>query len=135
VTALGAFFAFGALASGISAISLLTPGGVLEPMWRLNPRAREAFSSMGAWAILLLGAVGLACAAAAYGFFAGRRWGYRLGVSLLVVNLAGDLVNAALGSDLRAVAGIPVAALLLGYLSSSRVRGFFRPAGGVSGER
>ena len=130
VTALSAFFAFGTLASGLSAASLLTPGGPLEPMWRLNPRAREAFAGMGAWAPLLLGAVCVACAAAAYGFFAGRRWGYRLGVALLLANLAGDLVNAALGIEPRAVAGVPVVALLLWYLSSSRVRAFFLPVPG-----
>ena len=128
VTALGAFFALGTLASGLSAVSLLTPGGPLEPMWRLNPRAREAFAGMGLWAPLLLGAICLACAASAYGFFRARRWGYRLGTVLLLVNLAGDLVNAALGLDRRALVGIPVVALLLWYLSSSHVRSFFTRA-------
>ena len=130
ITALGAFFAFGTLASGLSAVSLLTPGGALEPMWRLNPRARESFAGMGAWAPLLLGAVCVACAAAAYGFLAGRRWGYRLGISLLLINLAGDLVNAGLGVEPRAIAGVPIVALLLWYLSTARVRAFFKPAAG-----
>jgi hypothetical protein len=127
VTALACLFAFGTLASGLSAVSLLTPDGPLEPMWRLNPRAREAFGQMGPWA-LLLAAVCLACAASAYGFLAGRRWGYRLGVALLLTNLAGDLVNAALGIELRAVVGIPIVAVLLGYLSSRKVRAFFSEA-------
>jgi hypothetical protein len=126
ITALSALFAFGALASGLSAVSLLTPGGPLEPIWRLKPRAHEAFAGAGTWAPLLLGAVCLACAAAAYGFFTGRLWGYRLGITLLVVNLAGDLINAGLGIEPRAVVGLPVVALLLWYLSSSRVRTFFR---------
>ncbi len=128
VTALACLFALGTLASGLSAISLLAPGGPLEPMWRLNPRAREAFAHLGAWAPLLLAAVCLACAAAAYGLFAGRRWGLRLGVALLLVNLAGDLANAALGVEPRAVAGVPVVAVVLGYLASRRVRAFFSPA-------
>lgn len=128
ITALAAFFAFGTLASGLSAISLLTPGGPLEPIWRLNPRARQDFAGMGGWAPLLLGAVCLACAAAACGFFGGRRWGYRLGVALLLVNLTGDLVSGALGAEPRAIAGIPVVALLLWYLSSSKVRAFFLSA-------
>jgi hypothetical protein len=125
VTALACLFAFGTLVSGLSAISLLTPGGVLEPMWRLNPRARDSFSRMGTWAPLLLGVVCLACAACAYGFFTGRRWGYRLGVGGLLVNLAGDVVNAALGIEPRAVIGVPVVALILWYLASQQVRGFF----------
>jgi hypothetical protein len=129
ITALSAFFAFGTLASGLSAVSLLTPGGVLEPMWRLNPRAHEAFAGMGAGALLLLGTVSLACAAAAFGFFTGQAWGYWLGITLLVINLTGDLVNTALGIEPRAVFGLPVVALILWYLSSSRVRAFFRPTG------
>jgi hypothetical protein len=125
ITALSAFFAFGTLASGISVLSLLTPGGPLEPVWRLNPRAHEGFSSMGLWAPCLLAAVCAACAASAYGFFRGRRWGYRLGIALLVVNGAGDLVNAVLRIQPRAVIGVPIVALLLWYLSSAGVRSFF----------
>ncbi len=125
ITALGAFFAFGTLASGLSAVSLLSPGGPLEPMWRLNPRAHEGLMLLGLGAPLLLGTVCLGCAASAYGLFRGRRWGYRLAITVLLVNLTGDLVNAALGIELRAVIGVPVVALLLWYLSSSEVRAFF----------
>ena len=94
-------------------------------MWRLNPRAHEAFSRMGAWALLLLGSVCIACAASAYGFFTGKRWGYWLGVVGLLVNLTGDLVNAALGIEPRAWVGVPIVALILWYLSRPRVRAFF----------
>jgi len=125
VTAFACFFGFGTLASGLSAISLLTPAGPLEPMWRLNPHARESLSRMGAWAPLLLGAVSLACAASVYGFFAGRRWGYRLGVALLLLNVTGDLVNASLGIEPRGFVGVPMVVLLLWYLFSRKVRGFF----------
>jgi len=125
VTALACLFGLGALVSGLSAISLLTPGGILEPMWRLNPRARESFSRMGSWAPLLLGVVSLACVACAYGFFAGRRWGYRLGLVGLFINLAGDVVNSVLGTEPRAVVGVPIVALILWYLFSRRVRDFF----------
>jgi hypothetical protein len=125
VTALGFFFVFGTLASGLAAISLLAPGSFLEPMWRLNPRGRAAFAGLGLWAPLLLFPVCAACAAAAYGFFRGRRWGYRLGIALILTNLAGDLVNAALGVEPRALWGLPVVALLLVYLASTRVRSYF----------
>jgi hypothetical protein len=130
VTALAWFFVFGTLASGLSFVSILNPGGPLEPMWRLNPRAREQFSHMGLWAGLLLGPVCLACAGSAYGFFKGKRWGYCLGVALLVANLGGDLVNAALGVERRAVVGVPIVALVLWYLSSKRVRAFFAQSRG-----
>ncbi len=121
-------FEFRLAPSGLSFISVLTPGGFLEPMWRLNPRAHEAFSHIGLWAPLLLGAVCLACGAAAFGFFTGRLWGYWLGVALIVVNLAGDLVNAAFGIEARAVYGVPIAALLLWYLTSRSVSSYFRGA-------
>jgi hypothetical protein len=125
VTALGAFYAFGTLASGISTISLLFPGGPLEPIWQLNPRAHAALAGVGLWAPLLLGTVCVACAASSFGFFRGRRWGYRLGIALLLVNLTSDLVNAAMGIEPRAVFGVPVVALLLWYLHSTKVRTFF----------
>ena len=80
---------------------------------------------MGAWALLLLGVVCVACTVAAYGFFTGRRWGYGLGIVGLLVNLTGDIVNTVLGTEPRAVAGIPVVALILWYLSRPKVRAFF----------
>jgi hypothetical protein len=40
VTALAIFFAVGATVSLVTIFALLLPGGVLEPIWRLNPRAR-----------------------------------------------------------------------------------------------
>jgi hypothetical protein len=95
-------------------------------MWRLNPRAHAQFTKIGYWAAILLGSVCLACGASAYGFFKGKRWGYRMGIVLLVVNVTGDLVNAMLGVERRALLGVPVVVLLLMYLRSSRVRAFFR---------
>jgi hypothetical protein len=80
---------------------------------------------MGPWALVLLAGVCLACAAAAIGLFAGRRWGYRLGMTLLLLNLAGDLINGALGIEPRAWVGLPVVALLLWYLRSRKVRSYF----------
>ena len=80
---------------------------------------------MGCWALLVLGIVCLACAASAFGFFTGRGWAYRLGIALLVVNLAGDLISAALGIEPRAWAGVPIVALILWYLSTRNVRSYF----------
>ena len=38
VTALGCFFTFGALVSGLSVITFLLPGTPLDAMWKVNPR-------------------------------------------------------------------------------------------------
>jgi len=125
VTALAIFFAAGAAVCLVTTVALLFPGGVLEPIWRLNPRARAGFASLGAWAPVLLAAVGLACAAAARGLWSGRRWGRRLAMALLAVNLAGDAANVVLGTEPRALVGIPIAALLLLFLATGRVRAYF----------
>src|ERR1043165_2478309 len=103
ITALSIFFLFGATASLLSFVSLLFPGSFLEPMWRLNPRAREGFASMGAWAVVLMCTVCIACVSAAVGLLRGARWGYWLALALLAINLLGDIVNALLGIEPRAV--------------------------------
>jgi hypothetical protein len=129
IAALSVFFGAGAAISLTSAVSLLFPGGFLEPMWRLNPRAHAAFGGMGPWAPALLAGVGAACASAALGLWRGERWGHRLAIVLIAVNLAGDLINVALGIEPRALVGVPVAVLILVFLCSARVRQFFKAPG------
>ena len=88
VTIVGALFTLGAFASFLSSVSLLTPGGPLEPMWWLNPRAHAGFVTLQFWAPILLGGLMLVCGAAAFGFF----WvelGVSLGIALLIVNSSG----------------------------------------------
>ena len=79
ITALSLFFLFGAGASFVSFISLLFPGSFLEPIWRLNPRARAGLGGMGVWAVILVGSVWLACALAAVGCVARRTMGILAG--------------------------------------------------------
>ena len=126
MTALAVFMAAGAAIAAISGVSLLDPGGFLEPIWRLNPRARVGLAGIGAWGIGLMAVVAAACAAAAIGVWRGRRWGHVLAVGGIGANLIGDAVNVALGTEPRAVFGIPIAAAILAYLLTPRVREFFR---------
>src|SRR5687767_1841677 len=116
VAALSLFFAVGALAGGASAFALAFPGSWLEPMWRLNPEARSAFAHLGPWDVVLMLGVMATCAGAAAGLWTGRRWGYRLAVGLLGLNLVGDLLNALVRGDRRTLIGLPIGGLLLGYL-------------------
>jgi hypothetical protein len=125
VTAIACLFAFGVLASGLALASLAAPGGVLDTIWRVNPRGHDAFLRMGAWAYPLLGTVCLACAATAYGMLAGKKWGYRAAIVMLLVNLVGDLLNILTGNEPRAVIGVPIVALLLWYLSTPGGRAYF----------
>ena len=125
VTSLSVFFGFGAAISATTLVALAAPGGFLEPMWQLNPRAREQFASMGIWAWMLMAVVLATCLAAAVGLWRGQRLGYVLGLSLLTVSLLGDLANAVLGLEPRAWVGVPIAALLLAVLRTGRARAYF----------
>jgi hypothetical protein len=129
---LAGFFLAGTIMCFTAAVALLWPGGPLEPMWALNPRARGGFDAMGRWAIVLMGVVGAACGSAAAGLWKGRRWGRRLAIALLSVNVAGDLANAILARDARTLIGLPIAGALILYLvRNRRVRRYFgEPAAG-----
>jgi hypothetical protein len=125
ITGLSLFFACGAVVSFTAGLALLFPGSVLEPMWRLNPRAKEAFDSMGGWAVLLMSAVSTTCSLSAVGLWRGAKWGHRLSFGVLVVNLIGDSLNVVLGTEPRAAIGIPIAGALLAFLATERVRLYF----------
>jgi hypothetical protein len=129
VTALSVFFAFGVTMSSLSFVALLFPGGLLEPMWRINPRAREQFAVMGIWGPLLMALVSVACALTASGLWNGRRFGLILGRAMLAFSLVGDFANAILGPEPRAWIGVPIAAALLVLLSTGPVKAFFEGGG------
>jgi hypothetical protein len=129
ITALSAFFAFGCIIALSTIIALLTPGGPLEPMWRLNPRARQEFGRLGGWALVIMFSVAGACGLASIGLWRIQRYGYVLALVLLVVNLVGDFVNVLLGTEPRAAVGIPIAAAIVAYLLSLRVRRRFLARG------
>src|SRR5712691_11129262 len=109
------FFLFGMTMSGLAAISLALPGGALEPMWQINPRGREGLVALGLPAVILMATVSLACTGAAAGLWFGRRWGWWLAVTILVLNATGDLLNGVL-NDPRTLIGLPVAGAMLYYL-------------------
>jgi len=123
--ALSGFFALGALIGGAACIALLTPNGLLEPMWRLNPQAQVAFRGMGTWAIVLMLAVAATCALSAWGLWSRARWGHRLAVGLIGVNVLGNVVNALIRSDVRRLIGVPIGLALIAYLLSAGVRSQF----------
>jgi hypothetical protein len=125
LTALSGFFALGMLISSTSAGSLALPGSRLEPMWRLNPEARQAFGRLGPWAVPLLLTVAATCAGSALGLQRERRWGHRLAVGVLAANLVGDLLNAGVRGDRRTLVGLPIGGAMLTYLLSRRIRDRF----------
>ncbi|MCI0415271.1 hypothetical protein L0222_21065 [bacterium] len=125
ITALSIFFGAGALISFTAVLALLFPESFLQSMWRLNPRARLAFDSMGTWAVILLESVSAACAFAAVGLWSGKLWGYRLAIALLAVNLIGDIYSTASGTEPRAAIGIPIVVAILLLVTTPATRTFF----------
>jgi hypothetical protein len=117
---LSAFFAVGAVICLITIIALLFPSGALDPIWRLNPDARVAFQQIGKLSILLMAVVGSACALAAIGLAKRARWGGRLALVILSVNLLGDLLNAFVRHDLRTLIGLPISGAMIAYLLIAR---------------
>lgn len=77
ITGLSLFIALGTLMSGLAALALATPGGPLEIIWRVNPAAREGFTSIGIWAVGLMMVVSVGCGVAAYGLWKLRPWALR----------------------------------------------------------
>jgi uncharacterized membrane protein (DUF2068 family) len=123
--ALSGFFALGAVIAGVAAVALLFPAARLEPLWHLNPEAHAALVRIGPWAVALMLVVASACALSAVGLWIRARWGHRLALVLLAVNLVGDTTAALSRGDFRTLIGLPIAGALIAYLLSARVRGRF----------
>jgi hypothetical protein len=113
------FFAFGAMMCALVLTLLLFPGSPLDSVWRLNPEARLAFRSLGNWSFLLMLTVGFACLFAAIGLWRGTVWGTRVALTILSINIIGDIVNALFRHDYRALIGLPVGAAMILFLVRS----------------
>lgn len=120
ISLISLFFIFGVLASGLSFVMLLRPGTPLEALWKLNPQARVNLSAMANIARLLMLTVCVLCAIAAVGLWRCKSWGYWTAVSMLVINLVADTINALLLHDWRTLIGLPIAGLMIGYLLRKR---------------
>jgi len=114
------FFAFGAVASGLTLLLLLFPGSAIEPLWRLNPRAHAGFSTMGRWAMLLMATVCVACVIASIGLWRRTAWGLWTALVILSLNILGDTANAFIGHDYRSLIGVPIGGIMLVYLVRER---------------
>src|SRR6266550_4439776 len=93
LTLLNAFFVFGALMAFLAFLGLLLSEGFLEPIWWVNPDAHRALTELGAWGVLLMAAVEIACALAAIGLWIQAQWGRRLAVGILAINVLGDVLT------------------------------------------
>jgi hypothetical protein len=114
---LAAFFAFGTTMCALTIALLLFPGTRLDSLWRLNPDAHLAFQSIGKLALLIMLLAGTGCALAAIGLWRGTTWGIWTAIIVLSANIIGDLVNALVRHDYRALIGLPIAGAMIYYLS------------------
>jgi hypothetical protein len=117
---LAAFFGFGAIMCALTIVLLLFPGTPLDLLWRLNPDAHSAFQSIGKAAIALMLIVGTGCAFAAAGLWRTTVWGIRLALVILSLNIVGDLFNALVRHDYRALIGLPIGGAMIFYLARYR---------------
>ena len=113
------FFAAGALICALIMLALAFPGGVFEWVWTLRPDARQGFDEFGQWSIALMATVGASCGLAAFGLARRAEWGRRIAIGVLTVNLIGDMFNVVFRGDLRTLIGVPIAGLMLWYLTRS----------------
>ena len=125
LTLLSAFFAFGAVMALLATLGLLFSDGALEPMWRLNRHAQVGLMELGPWGVALMLSVAIACTLAAIGLRRRARWGHRLAVAVLALNVAGDLLAAVVQGDPRTLLGVPIGGAIIYYLLSARTRAQF----------
>ena len=111
--AFAAFFLFGATMCTLTIVLLLFPRTALDSLWRLNPDAHASFRSIGKAAFLLMFPVGIACAFAAIGLWRRKVWGTWLAIIILSANIAGDLFNAGVRHDYRALIGLPIGGAMI----------------------
>lgn len=123
---IGVFFVFGATMAAYAAITLVNPGTLLDALWTLNKQAHLQLAALGRIAAIPFGIVSIALALAAGGWFRRRYWGWVLGVTIIAINAAGDLVNLVIGERTKGAVGVVIAGLLLIYMTRSRVRVYFQ---------
>jgi hypothetical protein len=122
---IGVFFAFGAAMAAYAAVTLLRPGTILDALWALNQRGHAGLVLLGRGAVLLFAVLSMLLGLAAVGWFRRKSWGWMLGVTIIAINAAGDLINGVLGDWLKGGVGVAIAGLLLIYMTRARVRHYF----------
>lgn len=122
---IGVFFCFGAIMAAYAAVTLLKPGTFLDALWVLNRTGHERLAALGRIAGLPFVILSLSLCSAASGWFLRRQWGWVLGVTIIAVNMAGDLGQLVFGERMKGIVGVAIASLLLIYMTQAKVRNYF----------
>jgi hypothetical protein len=124
---IGVFFVFGATMAAYAAVTLLIPGTFLDALWVLNKQGHDGLAALGRLAALPFIALSPMLVLAAVGWFRRRRWGWVLGITIIAINMAGDLSQIIVGERWKGAVGVVIAGLLLVYMTRAGVREYFRP--------
>jgi hypothetical protein len=122
---MGVFWAFATAMAALAGTTLIWQHTFLSNAWRLNPIAYQVLAPVGTIAgplFLLFSGVLLITTV---GWFKQRVWGWRLGIAILLTQLAGDLFNLIRGDFLRGGVGVAIASGLLYFLMRRQVRQIF----------
>jgi hypothetical protein len=119
------FFVFGATMSAYAAISLLIPGTFLDALWALNKQGHEGLAALGPLGAVPFAVLSPMLGLAAVGWFRRRRWGWILGITIIAINMAGDISQIVFGERWKGAMGVVIAALLLVYMTRPGVRTYF----------
>lgn len=123
--ALAGFFALSTLLTFAAGTSLLTPTGPLDWIWAIKPAEHAELLAMGPVVGAGFLALSLAMAAAAYGTFTRRRWGYWLAALIFLVNGLSDAARGLSGGLVEGMIGVTVTAIVLWWLTRPKVRRLF----------
>jgi hypothetical protein len=132
IIAVGIFLFFAAIMASLAGTTLVWRGTTLDRLWTLNPRAYKELAPHGKAAGIPFVFLGVTLVVAGMGWFKRRLWGWRLAVSIIAVQVLGDLVNAFMGDLVRSGVGFVIAGALLVYLLRPEVRAAFASANAPS---
>jgi len=122
---MGIFLFFGALMASLAATTLLWRGTPLDRIWDLNPKAYTQLSPLSGTGGILFLFLGAALTTSAIGWFRRRRWGWRLAVIIIAIQILGDIVNCVRGDLLRGGTGVIIAGAVLVFLLQPKIRAAF----------
>ena len=115
----------GVCASAYAAITLAWPGTPLDLLWNVNPQGHAGLRSLGAIGIVGMAALSVTMLLTAFGLVARRRWAWWVAVVGIIVNAIGDLATAIATGEARTLIGLPVAGLIVWWLTRGEVRSRF----------
>ncbi len=122
IIAVGIFLFFAAIMASLAGTTLVWRGTTLDRLWTLNPRAYKELAPHGKAAGIPFVFLGVTLVVAGMGWFKRRLWGWRLAVSIIAVQVLGDLVNAFMGDLVRGGVGFVIGGALLVYLLRPQVK-------------